>query len=41
MTVCDGWKPYRKFTDKIQRCWAHLLIEVDDLAEEGEKSGPG
>ena len=31
--VCDGWKAYRKFTNKIQRCWAHLLREADDLAE--------
>ncbi|KAF5412093.1 MAG: hypothetical protein C5S47_02210 [Candidatus Methanogasteraceae archaeon] len=23
--VCDGWKPYAKFTKRIQRCWAHLL----------------
>jgi transposase len=23
--VCDGWKPYARFTNRIQRCWAHLL----------------
>ncbi|HDJ38149.1 MAG TPA: hypothetical protein ENF24_03065, partial [Methanosarcinales archaeon] len=23
--VCDGWKPYSSFTNRIQRCWAHLL----------------
>jgi transposase len=31
--VCDGWKPYRTFTQNIQRCWAHLLREADELAE--------
>jgi len=32
--VCDGWKPYSSFTDRIQRCWAHLLREADDLADD-------
>ena len=31
--VCDGWKPYAKFTKHLQRCWAHLLRESKDLAE--------
>jgi transposase len=31
--VCDGWKPYAKFTKHIQRCWAHLLRESNDLAQ--------
>jgi len=31
--VCDGWKPYAKFTKRIQRCWAHLLRESKDLAD--------
>jgi transposase len=31
--VCDGWKPYAKFTNHIQRCWAHLLRESNDLAQ--------
>ena len=31
--VCDGWKPYTKFTNHIQRCWAHLLRESNDLAQ--------
>jgi transposase len=25
--VCDGWKLYARFTNRIQRCWAHLLRE--------------
>ena len=31
--VCDGWKPYTRFTNRIQRCWAHLLREAKDIAE--------
>jgi len=31
--ICDGWKPYLNFTDKIQRCWAHLLRETKFAAE--------
>jgi transposase len=30
---CDGWKAYSNFTDKLQRCWAHLLREAEWLAE--------
>src|SRR3989304_2783597 len=29
---CDGWKSYSNFTDKLQRCWAHLLREAEWLA---------
>jgi transposase len=32
--VCDGWKSYVSFTKRIQRCWAHLLRESKDLAED-------
>ena len=38
--VCDGWKPYAKFTDRIQRCWAHLLRESKDLAEKTVEAVP-
>jgi transposase len=38
--VCDGWKPYPKFTKRIQRCWAHLLRESKDLAENIEEAIP-
>lgn len=31
--VCDGWRSYSGFTNRIQRCWAHLLRESRDLAE--------
>lgn len=30
--ICDGLSAYDKYTDKIQRCWAHLLRESEDLA---------
>ena len=38
--VCDGWKPYAKFTKRLQRCWAHLLRESKDLAEKFEEAIP-
>jgi transposase len=38
--VCDGWKPYLKFTKSIQRCWAHLLRESKDLSEKIEEAVP-
>ncbi len=32
--MCDGWKPYAKFTNRIQAyARAHLLRESKDLAE--------
>jgi transposase len=38
--VCDGWKPYAKFTKRLQRCWAHLLRESKDVAEKFEEAIP-
>ena len=38
--VCDGWKPYVKFTKRLQRCWAHLLRESKDLSEKFEEAIP-
>ena len=38
--VCDGWKPYSKFINRIQRCWAHLLRESKDIAEKFEEAIP-
>lgn len=38
--VCDGWKPYAKFTNRIQRCWAHLLRESEYLAEKIAEAAP-
>ena len=38
--VCDGWKPYARFTNRIQRCWAHLLRVSKDIAEKFEEAIP-
>lgn len=38
--VCDGWKSYSGFTNRIQRCWAHLLRESRDLAEKVPEAVP-
>jgi transposase len=38
--VCDGWKPYVRFTNRIQRCWAHLLRESKDIAEKFQEAIP-
>jgi transposase len=38
--VCDGWKPYARFTKQLQRCWAHLLRESKDLSEKFEEAIP-
>ena len=38
--VCDGLKPYARFTNRIQRCWAHLLRESKEIAEKFEEAIP-
>lgn len=38
--VCDGWRSYSGFTNRIQRCWAHLLRESKDLAEKIPEAVP-
>jgi len=30
---CDGWKAYESFSNKLQRCWAHLLRESYHMEE--------
>jgi len=32
--VCDGWSAYPAFSGNLQRCWAHLLREAEDVASE-------
>jgi hypothetical protein len=32
--ICDGWNAYSKYTNKIQRCWAHILREAKYLAKD-------
>lgn len=37
--IADGWRAY-SWIDKLQRCWAHLLREVDhfiDMSENGKR----
>ncbi len=37
--IADGWRAY-SWSDKLQRCWAHLLREVDhfiDTSENGKR----
>ncbi len=42
--VCDGWSSYATYVKNIapgtdlQRCWAHLLREAEDLADKCEKA---
>jgi len=31
--ICDGWSAYSKYTQNIQRCWAHILREAKYLTE--------
>ncbi len=31
IVVCDGWRSYAQFGYTIQRCWAHILREANDL----------
>lgn len=38
--VCDGWTAYPAFHDDLQRCWAHLLREAEDVAAEYEEANP-
>ncbi len=38
--VCDGWKTYSNFTNRLQRCWAHLLREAKYVAEFEEEAVP-
>jgi hypothetical protein len=38
--VCNGWKPYARFTNRIQRCWAHLFRESKEIAEKFEEAIP-
>ena len=30
---CDGWRSYPSFSDKLQRCWAHILRESYELKD--------
>nr|WP_152420651.1 IS66 family transposase [Halorubrum tebenquichense] len=36
--ICDGWTAYPAFSEKLQRCWAHLLREAEDVASDYEEA---
>lgn len=36
--ICDGLSAYDKYTDRIQRCWAHLLREAEHLADKHDSA---
>ena len=38
--VCDGWTAYPAFSSSLQRCWAHILREAEDAAENHEDAEP-
>ena len=38
--VCDGWTAYPAFSDNLQRCWAHILREAKDAADQQEEGEP-
>jgi len=38
--ICDGWTAYPAFTNALQRCWAHILREAKDVAEDHEVAEP-
>jgi transposase len=38
VVVCDGWRSYPNYTERLQRCWAHLLREARYLAEHVEEA---
>lgn len=38
--VCDGWTAYPAFSSDLQRCWAHLLREAEDVAGDHDAAKP-
>lgn len=38
--VCDGWTAYPAFSANLQRCWAHLLREADEIAADHVEAEP-
>ncbi len=38
--ICDGWTAYPAFSSTLQRCWAHLLREAEDVASDHEEAEP-
>jgi transposase len=38
--VCDGWTAYPAFSSNLQRCWAHILREAEDMADDHDQAEP-
>ena len=38
--VCDGWTAYPAFSRNLQRCWAHILREAEDVANDYDQAEP-
>ncbi len=38
--VCDGWTAYPAFSRNLQRCWAHILREAEDVADDHAEAEP-
>jgi len=38
--VCDGWTAYPAFTSNLQRCWAHILREAEEVAADYDEAEP-
>ncbi len=38
--VCDGWTAYPAFSNNLQRCWAHILREAEDVAADHDEAEP-
>jgi len=35
--ICDGWTAYPAFSENLQRCWAHILREAEEAAEQQDE----
>jgi transposase len=38
--ICDGWTAYPAFSSNLQRCWAHILREAEDVADDHDQAEP-
>jgi transposase len=38
--VCDGWTAYPAFSNNLQRCWAHILREAEEVAADHDEGEP-
>ncbi len=38
--ICDGLSAYEEYTNYLQRCWAHILRETNEMAEKYDDAKP-